>query len=506
MKTILEWLKPGARVKRYMILQIVSVGVLTYCLVTLFSTYDLEPKMLIAYIILLTLSIFGALFSFIVAQKNILYVSLKNISRKNKNIKVRKLLYADPKLKKAPKVVIIGGGSGLAYVLKGLKEFTSNITAIVNVSEDDLSLSTAMTPKETLTPGDIRKCISSLSTSEAEVAKLLMYKNPELNLKSHSVGNLIISSLIDITGSFSKAISSLSEIFNLQGNIYPVTTDNLEICAGFENGEIIVGKENIISRTKKSGGQIKQIFLKDGNIKSSPEVIDAIKNANIIVFGPGELYTSILSNLLIEDVSKAILRSKAKKVYVSNIMNQPGQTAGYTLARYINELERYIGKHVIDYAIVNNGVITEEMMKDFNQEESYPVKIDLENIQNRAISVIKEDLVLTAPGSIIHDSDRLAEIIMAITKSKKIGKLNIVKIKRKHMQNERKIRTSSKNKKIKLKKSKDSTKISKNVKDRITNQKENSIMNMFENIKHKAEGLKKENNTKDKNSKKRKGI
>lgn len=493
MKTIIEWLKPGARVKRYMILQIVSVAVLTYCLVTLLSTYDLEPKMLIAYIILLTLSIFGVLFSFIIAQKNILYISLKNISRKNKNIKVRKLLYSDPRLKKGPRIVVIGGGSGLANVLKGLKEFTSNITAIVNISEDDLSLSTAMTPKETLTPGDIRKCVAALSTSESEVAKLLMYKSPELNLKSHSVGNLVISSLIDITGSFSKAVSQLSDIFKLQGNIYPVTTDNLEICAGFENGEIIVGKENIISKSKKTHGQIKQIFLKDGNVRASAEVIDAIKTANVIVFGPGELYTSILSNLLVDDVAKAIIKSRAKKVYISNIMNQPGQTSGFTLARYVNELERYIGKHVLDYAIVNNGVITEEMMKDFNQEESYPVTIDLQNIQNRAISVIKEDFVLTAPGSIIHDSDRIAEIIMAITKSKKIGKLNIVKIKRKHIEKQRKLVIKQHLSKVLSKFSKNK-KHSKSYKKedeiKIVNKKkeqENKILNMAQKLKKKTE-------------------
>lgn len=493
MKTIIEWLKPGARVKRYMILQIVSVAVLTYCLVTLLSTYDLEPKMLIAYIILLTLSIFGVLFSFIIAQKNILYISLKNISRKNKNIKVRKLLYSDPRLKKGPRIVVIGGGSGLANVLKGLKEFTSNITAIVNISEDDLSLSTAMTPKETLTPGDIRKCVAALSTSESEVAKLLMYKSPELNLKSHSVGNLVISSLIDITGSFSKAVAQLSDIFKLQGNIYPVTTDNLEICAGFENGEIIVGKENIISKSKKTHGQIKQIFLKDGNVRASAEVIDAIKTANVIVFGPGELYTSILSNLLVDDVAKAIIKSRAKKVYISNIMNQPGQTSGFTLARYVNELERYIGKHVLDYAIVNNGVITEEMMKDFNQEESYPVTIDLQNIQNRAISVIKEDFVLTAPGSIIHDSDRIAEIIMAITKSKKIGKLNIVKIKRKHIEKQRKLVIKQHLSKVLSKFSKNK-RHSKNYKKedeiKIVNKKkeqENKILNMAQKLKKKTE-------------------
>ena len=493
MKTIIEWLKPGARVKRYMILQIVSVAVLTYCLVTLLSTYDLEPKMLIAYIILLTLSIFGVLFSFIIAQKNILYISLKNISRKNKNIKVRKLLYSDPRLKKGPRIVVIGGGSGLANVLKGLKEFTSNITAIVNISEDDLSLSTAMTPKETLTPGDIRKCVAALSTSESEVAKLLMYKSPELNLKSHSVGNLVISSLIDITGSFSKAVAQLSDIFKLQGNIYPVTTDNLEICAGFENGEIIVGKENIISKSKKTHGQIKQIFLKDGNVRASAEVIDAIKTANVIVFGPGELYTSILSNLLVDDVAKAIIKSRAKKVYISNIMNQPGQTSGFTLARYVNELERYIGKHVLDYAIVNNGLITEEMMKDFNQEESYPVTIDLQNIQNRAISVIKEDFVLTAPGSIIHDSDRIAEIIMAITKSKKIGKLNIVKIKRKHIEKQRKLVIKQHLSKVLSKFSKNK-KHSKSYKKedeiKIVNKKkeqENKILNMAQKLKKKTE-------------------
>ena len=490
MKTILEWLKPGARVKRYMILQVVSIAVLIYCLVTLLSTYDIGVKMLIAYVVLITLSIFGILFSFILAQKNILYVSLKNISRKNKSIKVRKLLYSDPKLKKGPKIVVIGGGSGLANVLKGLKEFTSNITAIVNVSEDDLSLTTAMTPKEALTPGDIRKCIAALSTSESDVSKLLTYKSPELDLKSHSVGNLVISSLIDITGSFSKAINMMSKIFNLQGNIYPATTDNIELCAGFENGEIIVGKENIISQTKKSKSPIKQIFLKDGSAKSSPEVIDALKTANIIVFGPGELYTSILSNLLIDDIAKAVLRSRAKKVYVSNIMNQKGQTSGYTLARYINELERYIGKHVIDYAIVNDGKITEEMIKDFNQEESEPVVIDLENIQNRAISVIKEDLVLTAPGSIIHDSDRLAEIIVAITKSKKIGKLNIVKIKKRHIKMQRNLNKESGKKlaKTDLNKFKKANKKDEELKIIAKNEnRQNHIVGVFENLKKKTE-------------------
>lgn len=433
MKDLLEWLKPGARVKRYIFTLIISVLLLIFCGISLGRTSDLTPTMLIAYVLLITLSIFGIIFSFILAQRNILLVSLKNISKRNKNVRIRQLLYGDPRLKKGPRVVVIGGGSGLPNLLKGLKEYTSNITAVVNVSADDYTLTSAMSKEERITPGDIRKCVSALSTSESDFSKLLTYKTVD----DTSVGNLIINALTDITGSFPKAIDKLSDIFKVQGDIYPVTTDELILCAGLENGEVVVGKENISERVRETRTAIKQVFLKDGSLKVVPEVIDAIKKANIIVLGPGSLYTSIISNLLFEDVTKAIVKSKAKKVYVANIMNQPGQTEGYTLARYINEVERYLGKHVLDYAIVNNGEITPEMIKDFNQEDSTSVTIDLENIQNRAICVIQEDLVLTAKNALIHDSDRLAEIIMTLALTKSIGDLNIVSIKKKHMQKEK---------------------------------------------------------------------
>ncbi|MBO5476417.1 MAG: YvcK family protein [Clostridia bacterium] len=433
MRDLIEWLKPGARVKRYIFTLIISVLLLIFCGINLGGTSDLTPTMLLAYVLLITLSIFGIIFSFILAQRNILLVSLKNISKRNKNIRIRQLLYGDPRLKKGPKVVVIGGGSGLPNLLKGLKEYTSNITAVVNVSADDYTLTSAMSKEERVTPGDIRKCVSALSTSESDFSKLLTYKGEN----GISIGNSLINALTDITGSFPKAIDKLSDIFKVQGDIYPVTTDELILCAGLENGEVVVGKENISERVRETRTAIKQIFLKDGSLKVVPEVIGAIKKANIIVLGPGSLYTSIASNLLFEEVSKAIIKSKAKKVYVANIMNQPGQTEGYTLARYINEIERYLGKHVLDYAIVNNGEITPEMIKDFNQEDSTAVKIDLENIQNRAICVIQEDFVLTAKNALIHDADRLAEIIMTLSQTKAIGDLNIVSMKRKHMQKER---------------------------------------------------------------------
>lgn len=463
MKEILEWFKPGTRVKRYIGIQILSIAVLIFCIISLTNILDLNKITLVAYIFLITLSIFGIIFSFVLAQKNILYVSLKNISKKNKSIRVKKLLYSDPRLKKGAKIVVIGGGSGLPILLKGLKEYTSNITAVVNVSDDDASLTTAMNDVEKLTPGDIRKCLAALSTNESDMDKLLTYK--ENDIKGQSVGNMVISALIKITGSFTKAVEKISEIFDMQGSIYPVSTDDIVLCAGLENGEVVVGKENIIERVREMKSPIKQIFLKEGSISPMPEVIDAIKSANVIVIGPGALYTSVMSNFLIDDVSKAIVKSKAKKVYISNIMNQPGQTDGYTLARYINEVERYLGKHVLDYAIVNNGEITDEMIKDFNQEESTPVKIDLENIQNRAISVIREDLVLATKSGIIHDTKRLSEIIVKLAKSRRTGDLNIVKVKKKHMKKEKKLKKS----KVLPNKKKVVSNTSKNKKDEIKN-------------------------------------
>ena len=199
----------------------------------------------------------------------------------------------------------------------------------------------------------------------------------------------MISSLITATGSFQEALDKIPELFKIEGQILPTTMKETSLCAGLENGEIVVGKNNISMRVSEIKSPVKQVFLKDSSIKANPKVIDAIKNAEVIIIGPGALYTSVISNLVHEDISKAIVASRAKKIFISNLMNSPGETDGYTLSKHVNEVERYLGKHVLDYAVVNNGKITEEMIKDFNQIDSRPVKIDMENISNRAICVIK---------------------------------------------------------------------------------------------------------------------
>ena len=432
MRVLLEWLRPGVKIKRYILLQLISISSLIYAISTLITRDNMSLKMLVAYIAIITIALFLTIYSFILAQRSVLMATLKGLAYKGKNVDIRRLLYTENVLKKGPKVVIIGGGKGLSNILSGLKEYTSNITSIVSTFDDGGSTGRLMEQMDILPPGDIRKSVIALSESGPVMESLLTYRFTGGKVDNHSLGNLFIAALTEITGSFPEAIQKMADIFNVRGKILPVTIGKAKLCAGLENGEIVVGENNIRPRVLESKSKIKQIFLKDGEVVPADGVIESIRNADVVVIGPGSLYTSGACNFLVNDLGKAIMQTKAKKIFISNLMNEPGETLGYTLAKHVNEIERYIGKHVLDYCICNNGEITKDMIKDFNQGASTPVTIDLENIQNRAISIIQEDLVVTAPSAILHENHRVAEIIIEIAKRKKGGKLNLLKIKKKH--------------------------------------------------------------------------
>ena len=335
MRTFLEWLKPGVRVKRYVILQLLAISTLIYSVISLATRDIILPKTLIAYIALITLSLFLTIFSFMLAQRNILKVTLKNMAYKDKNIDIRRLLYTETMLKKGPKVVIIGGGKGVSNILSGLKEFTTNITTIVSTFDDGDLEEKLVEELDVLPPGDIRRSIIALSSSEPAMEKLLSYRFQDGKMTSHSLGNLLIVAMTEVMGGFAPAIQKLSSIFNVKGKILPVTLDKAKLCAGLENGDIVVGETNIRSRILESKSRIKQIFLKDTEAKPAPGVLEAIRDADVIILGPGSLYTGVICNLLVIDISKAIVQSKAKKVMISNIMNEPAETSGYTLAKHV---------------------------------------------------------------------------------------------------------------------------------------------------------------------------
>ncbi len=431
-KSMLEWLKPGAKIKRYIFAQLLFIGLLIFSGTTLASKSDLTPQMLIAFVALITISIFMIFFTFIMAQKNILEVTLKAVSRKENIQSLRKLLYADEQLKKGPKIVMIGGGSGLSNILRGLKEYTNNITAIVTTFDDGGSTGKLREQLDVVAPGDIRKCISALSTSEPTMERLLSYRFSDGNVDNHAMGNLLLVAMTDITGSFQSAIEKTSDIFSVRGKVLPVTLDKMTLCAGLENGDVVTGEASIQPKCLEARSPIKQVFLKQVNgCKPAPGVIEAIREADLIVIGPGSLYTSVICNFLVDNVAEEIVRSKAKKMYVSNLMTQPGETDGYSVAKHVNEIERYLGKHVLDYCIVNNGEITDDMLVEFNQINSKPVRVDLANIKNSTISVIEKDIVVTAKNSILHDNIQVAQAIVEKATAKKVGNLDVLKAKNK---------------------------------------------------------------------------
>ena len=301
------------------------------------------------------------------------------------------------------KVVVFGGGNGLSTLLSGLKEFPVDITAIVSVSDDGKSTGRLREEFNIPAMGDIRRVLISLSEVEPIVEKLVNYRfNTSSDLDGHTVGNLMLTALANISGNMSDGIEALGKIFNLKGSVLPLTEDNVVLMAEMNDGKIIEGEHNIT----ECEGIIKKIFYKEEPI--IPEIVlNKIKEADMIVFSMGSLFTSVICNLISNDIIKAIDESNAKLLYVCNMMTQPGETDDYTVSDHVNTLNRYLGNKKITDVIVNNGKIEKEVIEKYLVEEQKdPVEIDYENL--KGVNIIEENLVKIIDNQIHHDVMKLA--------------------------------------------------------------------------------------------------
>lgn len=288
------------------------------------------------------------------------------------------------------KVIAFGGGTGLSYLLRGLKQYPLDITAIVSVCDDGGSTGKLRNEFDILAPGDIRKVIESLSDSEFELSNLLNYRfksNGVLN--NHSLGNLIILAEMKIQGSTQKAIETISKILKLKGKILPLTEDKLVLIGKMENNSIIKGQHNITKNPKK----IKKVFYnKEPNI--SNELLSEIKNADLIILSMGSLYTSIIPNLLSKDIRKAIDESNAKIIYCCNLFTQPGETDNFKVSDHVKVLNKYLGRKKINYVIANTGEIDQELAKKYaTKEQKDPTILDKEETKKLGVEIITDDLV-----------------------------------------------------------------------------------------------------------------
>lgn len=314
-------------------------------------------------------------------------------------------------MRKQPRIVAIGGGTGLSTMLRGLKLFTTNITAVVTVADDGGGSGILREDLGILPPGDIRNCILALANTEPTMEQLLQYRFTEGMLKGQSFGNLFLAAMIGISNSFEEAVKRMSEVLAVSGKVLPVTVEDVRLIAELENGTIIRGESKIPEIQQKENSRIKRIYLEPSPAAPFEEVLVDILNAEAIVLGPGSLYTSVIPNLLVDGICDAIETSKAIKIYVCNIMTQPGETLGYTATDHIKALFDH-GLKSLDYVIVNKGEIPEEYRQRYIRDLSEPVKYDKEEIEKMGIKVVEEDLVTIKQEYIRHDEQKLAEIIV----------------------------------------------------------------------------------------------
>lgn len=309
------------------------------------------------------------------------------------------------------KVVVLGGGTGLSFILKGLKQFPIDISAVVSVCDDGKS--TGKLRKEFNTPavGDIRKVITALSEKENLIEKLFNYRfETTSDLDGHTVGNLLLTAMINMTGNMSEGIKSLNQILNLKGKVLPLTEDNVILMAKMEDNSIIEGEHNITKCPLK----IKEVFYKQ-KPEVSEYVLDEIKEADCIVLSMGSLFTSIFPNLICKEVIKEIDKSNAKILYVCNMMTQPGETDDFKVSDHIKLVNKQLGKRKLDYVIVNNGIIDDEISKKYETlEQKTQVIYDKEETKKCKVKVIKDNFVSIEDEIIRHDTLKLAFHIFSV--------------------------------------------------------------------------------------------
>jgi len=313
---------------------------------------------------------------------------------------------------RGPAIVCIGGGTGLSTLLRGLKKITRNITAIVTVSDDGGGSGILRDELGMPPPGDIRSCMQALSNAEPTIEKLMDYRFDGGSLSGQSFGNLFLAAINGISDSFDKAVMKMGEVLSITGRVLPVTIDDVHLWAHFEDGSMVVGESKIAAAKNERHSRIKRVELAPSDAKVLPECIKAINDANLIVLGPGSLYTSIIPNLLVNGVVDAILGSDALKLYICNIMTQPGETDGYSVSEHIRELFTHAGGKLFDCCLVNSKPIPQEILKRYTEDGAEPVHDDGESAPG--VDIIHSPTTDTNSILIRHDPNKLAREILRI--------------------------------------------------------------------------------------------
>jgi len=414
----LKWFYPGMHIKRWLALMIIGVAIMTFGLAYIMREAYISGFTFPGFVYYLTLQFIPRYIrgvAFMISASGLIIYAFWKLNHsivsavmpsRNGNESIVNMIYNQRALRRGPKIVAIGGGTGLATLLRGLKSYTTNLTAVVTVADDGGSSGRLRRELSVLPPGDVRNCIAALADAEPLMTSLFQYRFSEgSGLAGHSFGNLFIVAMSGVVGNFEDAIRQTSRVLAVRGQIIPSTLANVTLCAKTDDAQTIKG-ESSISDTKAKG-RIKEVFLQPEDSPAHPEAVRAILDADMIILGPGSLYTSVLPNLLVKGIRHAFTASPAVKAYVCNVATQPGETDGFSLAQHVDAIEEHVGGHLLHWVVVNNNLTGTLPNADLSQ----PVAVD--SLLKNGIRLVKADVV-SESNRYHHDSRKLAQAMMRI--------------------------------------------------------------------------------------------
>ena len=416
MKGFFRWFKSNTRIKRWIFLIIVGILLCLFGMAEILTSNQMEFMDVAKIAAVFVVGFIFIIYSIIAIQKRTLEILVEDTDSRqiDKKAKVKSLIFNKRVYNQGPKVVAIGGGTGLNAVLRGLKNYTDNITAIVTVSDYGEQKTESRRLLETLPLDDVKESIVALSSKEDAMEQLMNFRFKYGRLKDLSFSDIYFLAMQDLYKDFTESVKQSQNIFNMTGKVLPVTLEEIQICAELEDGTVIKSKDKIPEVINDKTSNISRIYITPSNCKPAPGVIEAIQEADAIIIGPGSLYTNVIPNLLAKGVSKAIKESKAFKVYVSNLMTQPGQTDNYSLSEHIKAINEHVGKGVIEYCIYDTGEIIPEYIRKYNMEGSELVEQDTSKVKVEGVYLIQRKLSHIENGFIRHNPDAIAASIIQL--------------------------------------------------------------------------------------------
>lgn len=415
MNGFLHWFKSSNKMKRWMFLILIGIILSCYGMAEIIVLKEISFQEVGKIIAIFVVGFVSIVIGLIFLNKRTLEVLIESTDERmenKKNVNINSLIFNKTVYDKGPNIVVIGGGTGLNTVLAGLKNYTSNLTAIVTVSDYGEEKTNSRKELQTLPLDDIKNSIISLAREDEQVNKLFNYEFKQGKLKGLDFSDIYFLAMKEVNGNFEDSIIKSNQVVNMVGKVIPVTLDEMKIIAELANGYIVEEKSRIPEVVSDKITKINRITISPSNCRPAPGVVEAIKNADCIVIGPGSLYTNVIPNLLVNGVTKAIKESSAIKVYISNIMTEPGQTDNYTVADHLNAIIEHCGQGIVDYCIYDTGEIIPEFIKRYNLEGQDLVEQNIDKV--KGIKFLQRNLSMIYGEHIRHDPNLVATSIIEL--------------------------------------------------------------------------------------------